>query len=294
MPRNEERQAAVTWLMPLGTLIQFMLPRWVTVKIARLAGVLAYHLDQRGRERFMDNYRHMLGVDTPEAELKAAARRLFIYLVTNYLDLLSVPVLKRRVTALADLDSRPIDSALGEGRGAVLVTCHLGNWDLAGTVVAARGYPISAVFEPVPGGWARTFNRYRGATRMETISTTDHEGMRRAIERGRMLTLVADRDLSGRGTLCRTFDAWRSFPNGPAVYSLRYNSPLLFGYFVFQDKPGRPPYRAHVEKLEFTPTGSMEADVPALTRLVADRINRMIAQFPDQWLVFSAGWRQRP
>lgn len=294
MSRNRERQAAVTWLMPLGTLIQFMLPRWVTVRIARLAGTLACHFDRRGRERFMDNYRHVLGPETPEAELQAAARRLFIHLVTNYFDLLRVPVLKRRVTALADLDSRPIDSALDEGRGAVLVTCHLGNWDLAGTVVAARGYPISAVFEPVPGGWARTFNRYRGATRMETISTTDHEGMRRAIERGRMLTLVADRDLSGRGTLCRTFDAWRSFPNGPAVYSLRYNSPLLFGYFVFQDKPGQPPYHAHVEKLEFTPTGSMETDVPALTHLVADRINAMIARFPDQWLVFSAGWRQKP
>ena len=51
MPRHRERQAAVTWLMPLGTLIQYMLPRWVIVRIARLAGVLAYHLNQRGRER---------------------------------------------------------------------------------------------------------------------------------------------------------------------------------------------------------------------------------------------------
>jgi len=294
MPRNRERQAAVTWLMPLGTLVQFMLPRWVAVRIARLAGTFAYYLDRRGRERFMDNYRHMLGAGTPEPELKAAARRLFIYLITNYFDLLRVPVLKRRVAAMADFDTRELDSVLGQGRGAVLVTCHLGNWDLAGTFIAARGYPLSAVFEPVPGGWARTFNRYRSATGMEAISIPDHEGARRALARRRLLALLADRDLTGRGTLCPAFDAWRSFPNGSAVYALRYNVPLVIGCFVFQDKPGRPPYRAHIEKLEFTRIGSMEADVPALTRLIAERINRQIAQFPDQWLVFSAGWRQKP
>ena len=294
MAKNRERQAAITWLMPLATLIQFMLPRWVVVRIAHAAGLLACRLNRRGRERFMDNYRHVMGASTPESEIKAAARRLYIHLVTNYLDLLRVPVLKRRVTAMVDFDARQVDSALNQTRGAVLVTCHVGNWDLAGTFVAALGYPISAVFEPVPRGWARTFNRYRGATRMETISIPDHEGIRRAIERGRLLTLVADRDLTGRGTLCPAFDAWRSFPNGPAAYALRYSVPIIVGCVVFQDRPGRPPYRAHVETLDFTPIGNTDTDVPALTRLVADHMNRMIGRFPDQWLVFKAGWRQKP
>jgi len=38
MPRNRERQAAVTWLMPLGTIAQFMVPRWVVARVARIAG----------------------------------------------------------------------------------------------------------------------------------------------------------------------------------------------------------------------------------------------------------------
>jgi KDO2-lipid IV(A) lauroyltransferase len=146
------------------------------------------------------------------------------------------------------------------------------------------------VVEPVPGGWAKTFNRYRSATRMETIPIPDHDGIRRALERKRLLALVADRDLTGRGTLCRAFDAWRSYPNGPAAYALRYNVPIVIGYFVFQDKPGRPPYRAHIESLPYSATGSMDVDVPALTRHIAERLNQMIARFPDQWLVFKAGW----
>jgi Kdo2-lipid IVA lauroyltransferase/acyltransferase len=294
MSRNKERQAAVTWLMPLGTLLQFMLPRWVAARIAYLAGVLTYHFDRRGRERFMDNCRHVMGADTPELELRAAARRLFVHLVTNYLDLLRVPVLKRRVTTLVEFDRRVADQWMAEGRGVVIVTAHLGNYDLAGTYLAALGYPISAVIEPVPRGWAKTFNRYRGATAMETIPLTDRSAIARALLRHRMLALVSDRDLTGNGILCPAFDSYRHYPKGPAAYALRLKSRLVVACCVFQHKPGRPPYLIELEPLEFVPTGDMDVDVPAYTRSIAAAVNEMIRKHADQWLVFNTGWQQKP
>ncbi len=294
MPGNRERQAAITWLMPLGTLVQFMLPRWVAVRIARVAGLLAYRLNRRGRERLIDNCRHVMGAETPESEVKAAARSLFIHLVTNYLDLLRVPVLKRRVTALVEFDSRVADRLMAEGRGLMVVTGHIGNHDLAGVYMAASGYPISAVYEPVPGGWARVFNRYRGATAMETIPVSDRKSMARALLRHRMLALVSDRDVTGNGLLCPAFDAYRYYPKGAAAYTLRLRIPIVVAACLFQHRPGRRPYRMHYRPLEFTPSGNMDADVSAFTLMIADALNGIIREHPDQWLVFNAGWQQKP
>jgi KDO2-lipid IV(A) lauroyltransferase len=276
--------------MPLGTLLQFMLPRWVTVRIARVVGLLSWRLNRKARERFTANCRHILGPDTPDAVIRQQVRRLFVNLVTNYLDLLRVPVIKHRLAGIADFDSREMDRLVGLGRGVVLVTGHFGNWDLAGAFIGARGYAISAVVEPVPGGWAETFNRYRSATRLEAIPIPDHAGIRSALERKRVLALVADRDLTGRGEILPCFDSFRSFPRGPAAYSLRYGAPVAIGYFVFQGEPGRPPYHAHVEHLEFSPTGDMDADVPALTRKIAEALTEYMSRFPEQWLVQRAGW----
>ncbi|MBN2538283.1 lysophospholipid acyltransferase family protein [candidate division WOR-3 bacterium] len=286
------RRTPLVWLMPLATLAQFMLPRWIVVRIARLAGRLAFRWNRRQRERLIRNYRHILGPGAGEPAVRQMARRAFINVVTNYLDLLRVPVLRRRVTELVSGDHSLLARALKQGRGAVIVTAHIGNWDLAGACLGALGYPVSAVFEPVPSGWARTFNRYRSATGLHAIPMTDKAGIGRALRSGRALALVSDRDLTGRGVPCHSFDAVRSFPRGPAGYALKCGAPMLLGAVLFDGRHGRPPYRIHIDPpLSFEATGDLDADIVSLTRLIAGRINSLIARFPDQWLVFRADWR---
>ncbi|HDR00138.1 MAG TPA: hypothetical protein ENN51_07650 [candidate division WOR-3 bacterium] len=286
------RQSPVTWLMPLGTLIQFALPRWFILPLVRLIGGLSFRWAGRRRELTIANQRRLLGPTADEREVLASARRVFVHLAMNYADLLRVPVFKRRVTSLARTDFRGLDRALESGRGCILVTAHLGNWDLAGVYVTACGYPLSAVVEPVPAGWSRTFNRYRSQTNLETISMRDREGMTRALTSNRVFTLVADRDLTGRGLPCPAFGATRSYPRGPAAYALRHDLPVVIGYFVFAQTRGHPPYIAVTEPpLGFRPSGDMSRDIDDLTRTIAARLNELIARYHDQWLVFRAGWK---
>ncbi len=285
------RKSHITWLMPLATAAQFFLPRWLLLPVVHLAGILAYRFNHGQRNRLIENYRHIFGPDAPKELLKRTARQAFINLAIGYMDLLRTPVLKKRVTSLADFDLTHLDKVLAKGKGVVLVTGHLGNWDLAGVFMTAQGYPLSAVVEPIPAGWTKTFNRYRSVTNMETIPIPDRRAITSAIHRHRLLTLVADRDLTGHGILCPSFDAYRSFPKGPAAYALKHRLPILIGYFVFQNRPGHPPYTGIVEPpLQFEPSGSLSADIDNFTRLIASHLNRIISRYPDQWLVFRAGW----
>jgi KDO2-lipid IV(A) lauroyltransferase len=278
--------------MPLGTLVQFMLPRWAIMPLARSLGRLAFLLNHRQRRRIFENLRRTLGEQADAAALRRAAVSTFQNLAMNLADLLRVPVMRRRVTALVEFDDRNLRTVLAMNRGVVLVTPHLGNWDLAGVFLSALGIPISAVVEPVPRGWMKTYNRYRGALAMETIPIPDTGAIGNALERRRLLALVADRDLSGSGILLPAFGAQRSYPRGPATYALRYGCPVVVGYFVFQHRPGRPPYFAEVKPpLNFSPTGNYETDIPAFTRIIAEELNGLISRYPDQWLVFNPGWR---
>ncbi len=278
--------------MPVGTLLQFLLPRFLVVPIASFLGTVSFLLNERQRSRLIENYRHILGAKTPDTVLRKTALQAFRNLAVFYADLLRIPVMKRRVARLGELNSKKLNAALARNKGVILVTAHIGNWDLAGVFLSALGYPLSAVVEPVPGDWMKTFNRYRSACAMETIPIPERHRIIQALQKGRVVALVADRDLTGRGILCPAFNAQRSFPRGPAAYSLRYNAPILVGYFVRQKKRNRPPYRGVIYgPINFEPSGEQEKDIVKLTNLVAKELNRIIAMYPDQWLVFKADWQ---
>jgi KDO2-lipid IV(A) lauroyltransferase len=277
--------------MPLGTIAQFFLPRWFTVLVARLLGPLMPGLDPRRAATVRDNLRRILGPRATAEEIDRLSRRVFTHTLQNTFDLLRLPVLRRQVVALAEFDRAPLDCAFNGGRGVILATAHIANWDLAGAFIAALGYPISAVVEPVPGGWMKTFDRYRRATALQTIPIPDTAALRSAVRSGRIVALVADRDLTGGGLGCPAFGAERSFPRGPAFFALRNDVPMVIGIINFQHRPGRPPYFVRVEPIEFTPSGSLGADIDELTRRTAARLNEWIARYPDQWLVFQPAWR---
>jgi KDO2-lipid IV(A) lauroyltransferase len=277
--------------MPVGTLLQFLLPRWFTVTVARALGPLAWRIDRRRAGALRANLSHVLGPAATPDELDRLGRRAFVHTLQSVFDLLRVPVLRRHITRLVEFDAGPLDRTLAAGRGVVVATAHIANWDLSGAFIAALGYPISAVVEPVPGGWMKTFDRYRRATAMQTIPIPDTVALRDAVRAGRVIALVADRDLTGSGITCPAFDSSRSYPRGPAYYALRNRVPVAVGIINFQDRPGRPPYFVRVEPLHFQPSGRLGDDVEALTRLIAATLNSWIARYPDQWLVFDAGWQ---
>lgn len=288
---KKKRRAAVTWLLPLGTILQFFLPRWVVLPLARFAGKIVYATNHRQRTRVLENLRHILGPAVSQNELTRIARRTFENLVICYLDMMRGPILKRRIRNWVEYRPGNIEKGLSQGKGAILVTGHIGNWDLAAVFLTAYGYPLTAVVEPIPAGWTETFNRYRCLDEMEAIPIPERVRIVDAIRRRRLLALVADRDLTGHGIICPSFNARRSFPRGPAAYALKYDLPVLIGYYVLQNRPGHPPYYAHVDPpLQLCRTENLTADIENYTRLIAARLDQIVSQYPDQWFAFRAGW----
>ncbi|MEO0093049.1 MAG: lysophospholipid acyltransferase family protein [candidate division WOR-3 bacterium] len=291
--KNKERVNLKVRLMPLATLLQVFLPRWFSIWLAKILGNIYFFADKDRRCRISDNMRHILGTNSPNSEINNYTRRLFINYSICLADLFRAPLLtKEKLLSMVQLSGKEyLDRTLAKGKGAILISAHIGNWDLAGIFLSRLGYKLTAVVEPIPKGVTSAMNRYRGIGGMELIPLTNKDAIERVLKEKRILVLLADRDLTGRGLEFSCFDAKRSYPKGPAAFALKFKVPIIFGYFVLNPK-GSKPYLGVIEpEFDFATSEDFQQDVYNLTKIIVKRINQLIAQYPDQWFVFRADWR---
>jgi KDO2-lipid IV(A) lauroyltransferase len=178
------------------------------------------------------------------------------------------------------------------GRGGVLATPHLGNWDAGGRWVAER-WPLTVVVEVLrPKMLFDRFVEHRRSLGMTIIPLVKGgDATARCLEKireGGYVALVSDRDLSGSGVPVTMFGRTTKLPPGPAVLSLRAGAPLIPAC-IYQRPDGT--WHAWVmEPINGGVTGETKENVALLTQRIADAFQRMIAREPSQWHAFSRMW----
>lgn len=191
-----------------------------------------------------------------------------------------------------------LDAAMAAGHGAVVAMPHLGNWDVAGAWLAARGYPITAVTEPPERSelfdWFLTTRQRLG---IEVVMLGDGavSAISRSLARNRIVCLAGDRDLTGDGIPVEFFGETTTLPGGPAVLAFRAQAPLIPAGAYYEREPverdGLGRYR-----VEFRPPiptgreGRLRDDVRRVIQDLARVLEQLIRAAPDQWLVLQPNW----
>jgi KDO2-lipid IV(A) lauroyltransferase len=178
-----------------------------------------------------------------------------------------------------------------QGRGALLVSGHFGNWELLGAWIRAMGYPIDFVVKPVRNPLVdRLYNDCRAAMDVGIIHTqVATKGILRSLQAKRFVAILADQYAGAEGIDVEFFGRPASTPRGPAALALKFGCPLMSGVLERMDG-GR--FLAHVDgPVEYSPTGDQEADVRAITQELARRLEAHIRRTPAQWLWTHRRWR---
>jgi lauroyl/myristoyl acyltransferase len=271
-----------------------VLPEFVGRRLFDLAGLAAFHLAPRARRVVAGNLRRVLGRPADSPLVRAATKDAFRSYARYWYDTFRIRVMPQEEfrSRVRFVGLEHIERALEAGRGVVLALPHLGNWDAAGSWVAGSGIGITAVAELLrPERLFRLFLEHREALGMRIVPLDDDRGVGdelvKLIGENELIALVADRDLRGRGVEVEMFGETRRMPAGPALLSLFTGSPLLpaacydleDGWLVDVSEP-----------LEVEQSGTMRADVSALTRLLAKRFERAISAAPTQWHMFQPAW----
>lgn len=188
-----------------------------------------------------------------------------------------------------------LQGALAEGRGAILVTGHYGNWEIAAATVAARGVPVAAIVRRQGNRLVDArLDRTRRSLGIETVSQREAPSrIPRVLRRNGVVGIVGDQDARGAGVLVPFFGRPASTHRGPALFALRFGAPVFA--CVARRLPG-PTVRYEVSgsRVEVPRTGDLEADVRALTAALAARLEAEIRQDPAQYFWFHRRWKSAP
>lgn len=187
-----------------------------------------------------------------------------------------------------------VEAALALGRGCIMVTGHIGNWEFGGAYVAARG----VAFEAVTRGMANpVFEDYVTRTREQIgmMVIHDQDAVRRtprALRANHAVAFVADHDALGlASTFVPFFGRPAKTPRGPAVFALRFDAPVVFIVSVREPSGG---YAFLIEPVEVTPTGDREADVDAIVLRYTQMLEARVREFPEQYFWQHRRWRRQP
>lgn len=248
----------------------------------------------RGRRRTLARHlRRAHGADVPAARLRGAVLTAFLSYGRYWVESFRLPRLDAEtVEARFEVDGlEHVDAALADGRGLVLCTPHLGGWDFAAAWFARRGYPLTAVVEPLePPELFAWFVAFRESLGIEVVPVGPQAGaaVLAALKANRAVALVCDRDLAGNGIEVEFFGERTTLPAGPATLALRTGAPLLpvAAYFA-----GRKGHRATVRPpLAVERRGRFREDAARITQTLARELEVLIRVAPEQWHLLQPNW----
>lgn len=187
------------------------------------------------------------------------------------------------------------------GRAALIVTGHVGNWEVAGALLAARGVPLAAVVKrqsnPRFDAWLVAARRRIG---IEPVYMDDAmHAVPRLLRAGRSVALVADQDARSHGVIVTFLGRPASTFRGPARLALATGAPLVFGASVREGEG----YRVRMEEVPGTSGGPNAPDAAgrtgrrgrdaelALTRDWVERLDAHVRRFPEQYFWFHRRWK---
>ncbi|MGZ8631085.1 MAG: phosphatidylinositol mannoside acyltransferase [Actinomycetota bacterium] len=270
-----------------------VLPERLGRRVFRAAGLLAHDLMPRTRSIVACNQARVLGRRPGDPLVRASTRAAFASYARYWYDsfhfiAVTPEDVARRFEAIGD---EYLWHSLDAGHGAIVALPHVGNWDAAAPWLVSEGRPVVAVAEQLrPPRLYDLFMENRTALGIEVLGLGE-PGLGRKLARrlgeGRIVALVADRDLTGRGVEVTMFGRPRRLPAGPALLSITTGAPLLVTP-VFQTEDGwrcvmTPP-------LSVERTGDRRADVAALTERMAREFERAVASAPSDWHMFQPAW----
>jgi KDO2-lipid IV(A) lauroyltransferase len=227
------------------------------------------------------------------AERRRLARRTFANFAAASVDLFRLPSASREeLVALVSFEGlQHVDAGLARGRGVIIVTAHLGPYELGGACLAARGYQASAVVENLEPEVMEALSTFRQATGMQLITLKRAVvGTFRALKENRSVLLVADRVVgSGSPGIELPFASGiRPVPTGPATFAISSGAPIIVGHIVRDTNTPGASYAVHLEPPIFAED---EPEKIKLTRRVTDRLATIVAAHADEWYVFQPQWR---
>lgn len=275
-----------------------MFPVDTNLRTARLIGLIWARVDHKHRNRTRDHVRLAYGNTLSEAEIDRMALRSMQHLVMLVIEMMFTPRLINDWTWAKYVKLTDFGDAvrvLLEGRGAILVTGHYGNWELTGHLLALYGFEVLAIMRPLDNVY---LNRYLVRTRRAAgLELLDKKGAsdraEEALRRGAALGFIADQNAGRKGLFVDFFGRKASTYKSIGLLAMSAEVPIIVG--CARRTEDRLHYELCVERI-IHPHEWADRDDPLIwiTQEYTAAIERFVRRDPSQYLWIHRRWKTRP
>lgn len=275
-----------------------LLPWRLGVHFGGLLGMLAFYLLKRERRRSHEGLQVAFGKEKSEQALNTIARKNFCNLGKGLIEILNLHTLKKeQLKKFVSLEGEEyLKAATEAGKGVILITGHIGNWELMAAALSMRGYRLHVIAAPLYDPRIdELIIRLRADFKVETISRGSPSSSRKilsVLKSKEILGLLIDQDTRVGGVFVNFFNKKAHTPAGAAQLALRSGAATMM-CFVTRLPDDR--HRITVEKpMLLYRSGDKEADIKNNTAMFTARIEEHIKQYPEQWVWMHRRWRTKP
>lgn len=245
----------------------------------------------KARRAVEANLRRVLP-DAAATTIHLASYRLFINYSQSIANLYAAYVGRQLPVAPVFSGRETLHAVRAQGRGAIIVTGHLGYWTLAPFLLQKSGIDalVMAMAEEPHRGLQEFEQQFRKQLRVVYTTGSPFASLELAsvLRRGEMVGMHIDRITSGGFVMVPFFGHPAPFPIGPATLARATGAPLVP---VFMVREGGTGFRSCAEPpIEVARTRDRDADLYQATARLVEVYESYVRRYPLQWFNFHDFW----
>jgi len=295
------RRTLRSWLLRGLIRAASFLPLRVSMAVAGLAGRLAWPVAGKTRRQILAHLALALPEQSPE-EREATGRACLVHLAWLAAETVTAHRLDGRledyVTFVPGAEEL-LREVMAEGHGLVMVSGHIGHWELLARRLARAGIPCATIARTGPDPTVDALlNGFRGEARIEVLlrdSPATARSLIRCLRQGKLLGLLIDQDTSVQGVFVPFFGRPAFTPRAAGDLALRFKAPVAV---VWSRRRGPRPGDGHELSIERVPydAGAPDREVAsvAITAACTAILERAIRERPAEWVWMHERWKTRP
>lgn len=279
------------FLYRLGLFLALSLPLKYAYGFAKFASTVQYLCSKKDRNCVRNNLRAVFP-DESDGKIDFYTKQVFINFGKYLADFFRYSKIDRKFLKeklkIEGLDY--LDNCLKQNKGVIIISAHLGNWELGGAVVGMLGYNIVGVVLPHKDRRVDAFfNSQRESKNLEVcpLGRAAHYCLD-SLSQNKIIALISDRDFTNHGLILDFLNKKSVLPKGPAAFHLKTQAPIVPAFCIRceDDK-----FRLIIEPpLNCELTGDREKDIEIITKSYAAIVEKYIKAYPDQWYMFRKYW----
>ena len=295
--RQYKLKDIATYVLVVATgFIVRQLPRSASLRLGAGLGDIVYRTVKRRRQIALKNLSMALGSEKSRDELTHIARSSFQNMGKTLVEFLSTSRYSaERLQALVKIEGMEnVQQAMARGKGIIIISAHLGNWELSFHILSRATGSLSAVVQ---------FFRYWRLDRLVNNYRTRYGGQvikkemavkqsLRLLRQGQEVAFLADQDAGDDGVFIDFFGIPASTPRGPIMLAMRTDASIINILDIRQEDD------SHLitisEPVELEISGDLERDVEFNTARFVKYLEKTVREHPCQWLWMHNRWKTRP